>query len=149
MNSAVGCAAVLMLSLCCQAAAWWHRAVSRGHLSFRSSCLAGAGLESSTVKLLGGGVSAVGCAAVCDVITVLSRFLVAWWCREDICRSGQAAWLGRDLNQVPSSCLAEGFQLSVVRLCMMLSLCCQDSWWHGGVVRTFGVPVKLLGWGGT
>ena len=50
-----------------------------------------------TVKLLGGGVSAVGCAAVCDVSTVSSSCLVA----------------------------------------------------QGGVERTFGVPVKLLGRGGT
>ena len=134
-----------MLSLCCQAAAWWHRAVSRGHLSFRSSCLAGAGLESSTVKLLGGGVSAVGCAAVCDVITVLSRFLVAWWCREDIWRSGQAAWLGRDMNHVPLSCLAEGFQLSVVRLCVTLSCVVKLLGGIGRCERTIGVPVKLLG----
>ena len=51
--------------------------VSGGHLAFRSSCLAGAGLEPHTVKLLGGGVSAVGCAAVCYVITVSSSCLVA------------------------------------------------------------------------
>ena len=43
----------------------------------------------------------------------------------------QAAWRPgkRDLNHVPSSCLA-GFLLSVVRLCVMLSLCCQAAWWH-------------------
>ena len=96
-----------MLSLCCQAA-WWHRVVSRGHLAFRSSCLAGAGLEPRTVKLLGGGVSAVGCAAV--LCLSLCR-QAAWWHRA--VSRGQLAFR--------SSCLA-GTLVAFGR---------QATWWPG------------------
>ena len=75
--SAVGCAAVFDVIAMIVNLLGGKGRLLRGHLASRSSCLAGAGLEPSTVKLLGGGVSAVGCAAVCDVISVSSSCLVA------------------------------------------------------------------------
>ena len=41
-------------------------------------------------------------------------------------------------NHVPSSCLAEGIQLSVERLGALFSLCRQAAWWPGA--RCWMVP---------
>ena len=54
----------------------------------------------------------------------------------------------RGLNHVPSSCLAVGFQLSFVRLCVMSVRCRENNWrscraaWQG---RWLHLVVKLLG----